>query len=240
MDEAMELSTYLPRSFANADEQKYLEFLWSAFNINYEAERYEFASFAFHLLYMSFVSFSIWQIRLARPDQFAMAMVGFRKEEESKLKDCNSPFKFYDRLKESQIFRFLKLIDCTNEQVGEFSKFVKRRNKIAHPAGNVFFNDCFSIDNEITKMMTEVQNIQAHMQPVIHELYSRFLKDSADLEGREFAESGDEVTANLVHVNYMSTADLEHCKGLDFAEFNVNPNQGDIGGLHQVLLSMLS
>jgi hypothetical protein len=41
-------------------------------------------------------------------------------------------------LKESQIFRFLKIIGCTNEQVGEFSKFVKRRNKIAHPSGLVF------------------------------------------------------------------------------------------------------
>lgn len=59
MDEAFELGTYLPRSFANASEQAYLDFLWSAFQTNYEGERYEFASLALHLLYMSFVSFSI-------------------------------------------------------------------------------------------------------------------------------------------------------------------------------------
>jgi hypothetical protein len=94
MDEALELGEYLPQSFANANEQAYLDFLWSAFRTNYEAERYEFASLAFHLLYMSFVSFSIWQIRLARPEQFAMAMVGFRSEEEGGLMDCESPFKF--------------------------------------------------------------------------------------------------------------------------------------------------
>src|SRR5688500_14580085 len=141
MEEALELSEYLPQSFASANEQTYLDFLWSAFQTNYEAKRYEFASLAFHLLYMSFVSFSIWQIRLARREQFALAMVGFRSEEEGNLMDCESPFKFYDRLKESQIFRFLKLIGCTNEQVGEFAKFVRRRNKIAHPTGTVFFND---------------------------------------------------------------------------------------------------
>ena len=159
MDEALELSTFLPCSFARADEQKYLDFLWSAFETNYEAERYEFASLAFHLLYMSFVSFSIWQIKLARREQFAMSMVGFRPDEESSLMECESPFKFYDRLKESQIFRFLKLIGCTNQQVGEFAKFVKRRNKITHPTGNVFFNDRATIDIEIAKMMREVRNI---------------------------------------------------------------------------------
>ena len=135
MDEALELGEYLPQSFANTSEQAYLDFLWSAFQANYAAGRYEFASLAFHLLYMSFVSFSIWQIRLARPDPFAAAMVGFRNEDEGDLMACESPFKFYDRLKASQIFRFLKLIGCNNAQVGDFAKFVKRRNKIAHPTG---------------------------------------------------------------------------------------------------------
>jgi hypothetical protein len=215
MDEALELGTYLPQSFANASEQAYLDFLWSAFQTNYEAERYEFASLAFHLLYMSFVSFSIWQIRLARPDQFAMAMVGFRSNEEGNLVDCESPFKFYDRLKESQIFRFLKLIGCTNQQVGEFSKFVKRRNKIAHPTGTVFFNDQAAIDGEIAEMMKEVRNIEAHMRPVILELYKAFLDERPDEEAWPNSLPGDEVLVNLVHVNYMSAADLAFCCSFD-------------------------
>ncbi|WP_417262234.1 hypothetical protein [Celeribacter sp.] len=236
MDEALELSTYLPQSFASADEQKYLDFLWSAFQTNYEAERFEFASLAFHLLYMSFVSFSIWQIRLARPEQFAMAMVGFRSDEEGSLMDCESPFKFYDRLKESQIFRFLKLIGCTNQQVGEFAKFVKRRNKIAHPTGNVFFNDQAAIDAEIAEMMKEVRNIEAHMQPVIVELFRRFLADSADPETREYAEPGDEVTANLVHANYMSAADLVFCRGFDIETLSGEPGFEEMQALHAALV----
>lgn len=240
MDEALELGTYLPQSFASADEQKYLDFLWSAFQTNYEAERYEFASLAFHLLYMSFVSFSIWQIRLARPQQFAMAMVGFRSDEEGSLMDCESPFKFYDRLKESQIFRFLKLIGCTNQQVGEFAKFVKRRNKIAHPTGNVFFNDQAAIDGEIAEMMKEVRNIEAHMEPVIVELYRRFLADSADPETREYAEPGDEVTANLVHANYMSAADLVFCRGFDIETLSDEPGFEEMQALHAALVETYS
>jgi hypothetical protein len=239
MDEALELGTYLPQSFASADEQKYLDFLWSAFQTNYEAERYEFASLAFHLLYMSFVSFSIWQIRLARPEQFAMAMVGFDRHEAS-LMACKTPFDFYESLKESQIFRFLKLIGCTNQQVGEFAKFVKRRNKIAHPTGNVFFNDQAAIDGEIAEMMKEVRNIEAHMEPVIVELYRRFLADSADPETREYAEPGDEVTANLVHANYMSAADLVFCRGFDIETLSDAPGFEEMQALHVALVETYS
>lgn len=237
MDEALELGTYLPQSFASTDEQKYLDFLWSAFQTNYEAERYEFASLAFHLLYMSFVSFSIWQIRLARPDQFAMAMVGFRNEDEGDLMACESPFKFYDRLKESQIFRFLKLIGCTNQQVGEFAKFVRRRNKIAHPTGNVFFNDRAAIDAEIAEMMKEVSNIEAHMQPVILELYRRSA-DSADPETRQYAEAGDEITANLVHANYMSVADIVFCRDYDIRGLSDEIGFAAIQTLHRKLVDL--
>ncbi|PDQ17891.1 hypothetical protein CN311_27675 [Mesorhizobium sanjuanii] len=238
MDEALELGEYLPQSFANLNEQTYLDFLWSALRTNYEAERYEFASLAFHLLYMSFVSFSIWQIRLARPGQFAMAMVGFRSEEEGSLLDCESPFKFYDRLKESQIFRFLKLIGCNNEQVGEFAKFVRRRNKIAHPTGTVFFNDQAAIDEEIASMMKEVRNIEAHMQPVIRELYHRFLRDSADPEEREYTVLGDEITANFVHKNYMSAADIAFCQGFDIDALSGEPLHDAMKDLHDALVAL--
>ncbi|MBY5558955.1 hypothetical protein [Rhizobium leguminosarum] len=236
MDEALELGTYLPQSFANASEQAYLEFLWSAFQTNYESERYEFASLAFHLLYMSFVSFSIWQIRLARPEQFAMAMVGFRSEDEGKLMAYDSPFKFYDKLKEAQIFRFLKLIGCDNEQIGEFAKFVKRRNKIAHPSGTVFFNDKTAIDAEIAGMMKEVRNIEEHMRPVILELYGIFLRsDSSVPDLRQNPNYSDEVQANFVHKNYMSVADIVYCRSFDVTGMNNEPNFAEMQALHAAL-----
>ena len=239
MDEALELDTYLPQSFADVAERKYLDFLWSAFRTNYDGERYEFASLAFHLLYMSFVSFSIWQIKLAQPNRFAMAMVGFHKDVEKHLTKCDSPFKFYEKLKESEIFRFLKLIGCTNDHVGNFSVFVQDRNKIAHPTGNVFFNDQATIDRKLAKMMTEVRNIQTHMQQVIPELYIRFLDESSDPETRQYANARDEITVNLIHANYMSTADLAQCAKLNTNHFDTHPNQMDISVLHETLNSLV-
>lgn len=238
MDEALELNDYLPYSMAAEGERSYLEFLWSAFQSNYEQGRYEFASLAFHLLYMSFVSFSIWQIRLARPEAFNMAMVGFRAEDEGKITECDSPFKFYEKLKESQMFRFLKLIGCNNEQVGEFAKFVKRRNKIAHPTGTVFFNDKQAIDDEIADMMREVGNIEEHMQPVIIELYKRFLTDSAHAEELEYGTFAEELSANFIHKAYMSIADLRHCSTFDVGTLGDLPGHDVMTGLHAQVVAL--
>jgi hypothetical protein len=215
-------------------------FLWDAFQSNYASGKFEFASLAFHLLYMSFVSFSIWQIRLMREQDFRNALVGFQNDAESSLLDADSPFKFYERLKESQIFRFLKLIDCGNDQVGEFAKFVKRRNKIAHPSGTVFFNDRVAIDAEIGEMMREVRNIERHMRLVIVETYKRFLIDSADQEELEYATLDEEIEVNLIHRNYVSRKDIDICLEFDIQELDDHPRFAVVKDLHESLAKLYS
>jgi hypothetical protein len=235
MDESLELVDFLPVSFKTQSEGEYVAFLWDAFQSNYTSEKFEFASLAFHLLYMSYVSFSIWQIRIVREQDFKNALVGFQNEAENSLLEADSPFKFYERLKESQIFRFLKLIGCDNDQVGEFAKFVKRRNKIAHPSGTVFFNDRIAIDAEIGEMMREVRNIEDHMRAVIVEIYKGFLVDSADQEELEYATLDQEIEINLIHRNYMSRKDLDICRSLDIQALRDHQNFGVIQGLHESL-----
>jgi hypothetical protein len=235
MDEALELSDFLPISYGVHTEEEYVKFLWDAFQSNYEGAKFEFASLAFHLLYMSFVSFSLWQIRLAREQDFRSALVGFQIEAERNLLSANSPFKFYENLKESQIFRFLKLIGCANDQVGEFSKFVKRRNKIAHPSGTVFFNDRDTIESEIAEMMREVRNIEVHMRPVIVDVYKRFLLDCADAEELEYATYEQELEVNFVHKNYASRKDIEFCLHHDIDLFREHVNFRLIAALHATL-----
>jgi hypothetical protein len=235
MEEAFELVDYLPVSYKAPSEGEYIKFLWDAFESNYISEKFEFSSLAFHLLYMSFVSFSIWQIRLVREQDFKNALIGFQAPDENKLLDADTPFKFYENLKEAQIFRFLKLIGCENTQVGEFSKFVKRRNKIAHPSGTVFFNDKVSIDAEIAEMMREVANIQKHMHPIILEVYRRFLVESSNIEEREYAESEQEIEINLIHRNYISQKDIEVCLTYNLASVEDQQEISSIRTLHEVL-----
>ena len=91
MEEATELANYLPLSFKTPKEQEYIEFLWDAFETNYTHGKYQFAFLAYHMLTMSSVFFNIWQIKLAVPEDFEKAMVGFGKDIERKLMEASLP-----------------------------------------------------------------------------------------------------------------------------------------------------
>jgi len=228
MDEALRIHDYLPISYADKSEESYIHFLWDAFETNYNAEKYEFANLAFHLLYMSFACFSVWQIRAARKEDFDKAMVGFQNEVENKLANATTPFKFFENLKESAIFRFIKLVGCSNEQVGEFSKFVKQRNRIAHPSGTVFFNSQKNIDDQITRIMTEIEHIQTHMTPVVHDCLHMFLVDNSDPEEWEYSIPRDQIDAALIHAHYFSQKDCEACLAFDMGTFGGHANPAPI------------
>lgn len=234
MDEALRIHDYLPISYANREEEAYIRFLWDAFEANYNAEKYEFANLAFHLLYMSFVCFSVWQIRAARRADFDKAMVGFQNEVENKLATAETPFKFFENLKESAIFRFIKLVGCNNEQVGEFTKFIKQRNRIAHPSGTVFFNSQESIDEQIGKVMVEIENIQTLMSPVLNDCLCMFLAENADPEEWEYSIPKDQIDAVLIHARYFSQKDIESCLGFDIGTLNDNPDAESIRELFDI------
>ncbi|MEY4592490.1 MAG: hypothetical protein RIR18_1385 [Pseudomonadota bacterium] len=225
MDDALAILDYLPISYRNKEEERYVGFLWESFATNYENEKYEFANLAFHLLYMSYVCFAVWRIRAARKSDFEKAMVGFQNEVENKLFKADSPFQFYEHLKESAIFRFIKLIGCGNKQVGEFSRFVKFRNRIAHPSGTTTFNDRQALDVHIALVLTEIANIQNHMTPVLQELFGAFLcSESNDPEKREYIDDSDQIREALVHDNYLSQKDIEICLGFDINTLAGNAN----------------
>ena len=139
MEDAAELGNYLPLSFKTPKEQEYIEFLWDTFETNYTHGKYQFAFLAYHMLTMSFVYFSIWQIKQTEPGDFAKAMIGFNKDLEKELMEATSPFTFW-RVNESSVIRFLKLIGCDNGKVGSYAALVKERNDTAHTDGNIFFS----------------------------------------------------------------------------------------------------
>ncbi len=237
MDDAIQLIDYLPSSYKDKREEEYIKFIWDAFTFNYSNDKYEFANLAFHLLYMSFVSFSIWQIKAVRKKDFKNAMVGFQRATESKILNADTPFKFYEPLKESNIFRFLKLIGCNNDHVGEFSKFVKDRNKIAHPSGDIFFNDKESIDEHIMEILKEVGNIQGHMQPIIQETFSQFLTDNHDPEEWEYSVASDQIVNILIHQNYLSQKDIQMCLDYDISSLSSNADFTNIKELYDAFVT---
>jgi len=213
MEDSLELANYLPLSFKTPKEEEYIAFLWDAFETNYQAEKYQFAFLAYHMLTMSFVYFIIWQIRNNEPKDFEKALIGFARDEQD-LISANSPFAF-SVVNESSILRFLKLIQCDNSKIGTYAKLVKDRNNTAHPNGNIFYNDQRSLDTKITEILRVVDEIQTHSKPVIEHCYENFLAESYNEEEREYADPADQIREALIHGHYLSQKDIEICIACD-------------------------
>ena len=175
MEDAVELSKYLPLSYKSPAEQEYIAFLWDAFASNYEHGKYQFAFLAYHMLTMSIVYFNIWQIRQARLEDFEKGLIGFGKDVEKNLLGATSPFVF-STVNERSILRFLKLIGCDNGKIGTYAKLVYDRNETAHPNGHIFFSTQAALDTKITEILRVVDEIQTHSKCVIEDVYRDFLR----------------------------------------------------------------
>lgn len=208
MEEAYDIFNYLPISYKSESEEKYIAFLWDSFRINYEAEKYPFAFIAFNMLYMSFVYFEVWQIKQSKYEEFKMAMVGFHQgDEESDLINASSPFTF-SAIGESRFFRFLKLINCENDQIGTFSSIISTRNKSAHSNGVISFTSQTAIDNKISEVLGNVQKIQTLSKPIVRNCFIDFLKNSWNPEEREYFDDEEQIREELVHKHYLSQKDI--------------------------------
>jgi hypothetical protein len=226
MEDALPILEYLPDSFKEPGEQEYIRFLWDAFESNYEHEKFQFAMLPYHMLYMSFVYFSVWQIRLMRPTDFSHATI-FQKNEKQVMAGT-SPFTLY-RVAEGEVFKFLRIIGCDEDQIRPFSELVGERNKLAHANGMIACGDQTSADAKIAEILKQVRAIQSHMTPVLHRCLKAFLLDNATpTEEREYEDPADQIRELLVHKNYFSLKDIEACMTFDVQTMSTEPQFAEI------------
>ena len=236
MDEALELTNYLPLSFKTLSERDYISFLWDAFETNYTHNKYQFAFLAYHMLTMSFIYFNIWQIRQSRPKDFEKGLIGFGKDIEKNLLGATSPFVF-STVNERSILRLLKLIACDNGKIGTYAKLVDDRNDTAHPNGNIFFSTQAALDTKITEILRVVDEIQTHSKCIIEDCYREFLLQYYDPEEREYTDSTDQIREVLIHGNYLSQKDIDICLEYDLAGIANRPEIDSIRTLHVTLIA---
>jgi hypothetical protein len=237
MDDARPILEYLPNSFREPGEQEYIDFLWGAFASNYEHQNYQFAMLPYHMLYMSFVYFSVWQIKLMRTRDFENASI-FVPQKERDILRATSPFTF-SVVNERSIFRFLKLIGCEDQHTGSFAKLVDVRNELAHSNGLINCRDQRSADLRIGDVMRQVQAIQSHMTPLLHECLSEFLIESCAIEeSMEYDNPNDQIRELLVHKHYFSLKDIEACSGFDIHSLATQPRFEAMQALFEQFLSL--
>lgn len=209
--EALQILDYLPIFFKNQNEQEYLEFLWDSFESNYVNEKYQFSFIAFHMLFMSFVYFNVWQIKKINEEDYKKITLGF--------KDCfenaTSPFT-YSQENERRIFLLFTFFGLRRDQIGKYKKIVDLRNDVAHSNGNIFFKAKETVDEKIKEIINFAQEIQLKTKEAIQLGFSNFLIDSQDEEERRYIDIAEQIKEELIHEQYLSQKDIEFC-----LEFNI-------------------
>ncbi len=223
MEEAQRIFDYLPASYKNPTEKEYVDFLWDSFQSNYDTGKYSFAFLSYHMLFMCFVYFEIWQIKENCPEDFKNAMIGFNKDIEKLLLESQTPFVLW-QVNESSVFRFLKLIGMNNTEIGRFTKIVKERNEAAHSNGNIFYRNKENLDEKIDEMLKCVECIQEKSNPIIEKAYFNFLIESSDPENREFSDEESQVKEVFIHGNYLSLEDIKTALRWDHSVLNKEQN----------------
>ena len=236
MDEALDLTDYLPAYFRSFEEQEYISYLWKAFEENYFNAKYQFSLFAYHMLMMSFVYFNLWQLRETRLEDFKKGLIGFAKETEKTLLEAPSPF-IFSVVPESPILRLLRLLGCDNTVIGQYTRLVKDRNNAAHANGLIFPKTQQDADGQIRDVLRAVRELQTYSQPIITQCYQEFLIQSQNPGQRQYFDSEDQIREVLIQGNYMSQKDIEFCVNFDTSALG-DDNSDAIGELHNTFCQL--
>jgi len=230
MEEASEILNYLPNRFKNQVEQEYIEFLWDSFESNYSNEKYQFSFMAYHMLFMCFVYFNVWQIKKIHQEDYDKITLGFN--------DCfgtaTSPFAFSAE-GESKIFLLFTFFGLGRDKIGKYKKLVKNRNEIAHSNGNIFFKAQATVDEKITEILKFANEIQEKTKSAIQDGFKKFLIESQDEEERRYIDIQEQINEELIHEHYMSQKDIEFCLDFDITKLSAEPNYVEIEKIFSAL-----
>ena len=237
MDEAFELGRFLPISFNTVSEEKYIAFLWDSFEVNYSNGKYHFSFLSYHMLMMSSIYFNLWKVKNIRGNDFKNALIEFGKDEKDIL-NASSPFSF-SLINERSVFRFLRLFSIDDEKIKRYAKQVDERNKAAHANGVIAFDSQMAIDEEISKIIDIVSEIQESLNLMIREIYFDFLKKNGDRDKWEYTDETDQVREILIHKNYFSESDIAYCSSCEIQDFLKQTDASNIQSLHDNLKNYL-
>lgn len=232
MEEAFQIFTYLPLRYKSEEKAEYVQYLWKAFENNYQNEQYQFAFMSYHMLFMSFVYFTIWKIKSIHPDDFEKISLGF----DDCIQCSESPFG-YSKEQESKIMQIFKFWGL-NERVGEYKKLIRERNNVAHSNGNIYYKEQQSIDNKISDIIRFCNEIQEKTKPTIEQSYKEFLSDNHSVEDSPYSTLEELLSDEFINRHYISERDIQLCCNCNISSLVSSNNYESICNTHSDIFEL--
>lgn len=226
MEEAFKILSYLPLHYKSAEETEYVQYLWKAFEKNYQNKQYQFAFIGYHMLFMCFIYFTIWKIKSIHPEDFEKISYGF----EDCLNKATSPFSFSEE-QESRILRILRFWGL-NERIGEYKKLIKDRNNIAHSNGNIYYKEQDSIDARISDVLRFTEEIHQKTKVTIEQAYKDFLSENSSVDDSPYSSVEEMTSEEFIRKHYISEKDMQICYNCTITQLDILDNKKELLKTH--------
>jgi hypothetical protein len=251
IDDARKIFDCMPVEYKTQTESDYITFLWDAFSINYEKDKYQFAYIAYHMLFMCFIYFQLAKIYLNKSEEKNMLIFTGKAQKaienyEAKVKEAAAtnkvaphfdPFRLAEEYERSIVGLFLS-VGCSREVIKKMKRLVDDRNDIAHSNGNIAYSSQRSLDDKIEQILECVDCVQNNSNTIITNCTEQFLINSSDPDTREFPDEENQIREILIRGNYLSPRDIMSAKQLNIKPFEERTDFQFIDALHKKLIEM--
>lgn len=203
MEDIYELSKFFPSGTNDDQLNQYLDHHLTSVARCVESGLYSSAYSHLHLLYMSFIYIQLLRIAKEKKVEFKYGWIGFPGQEKDYLNNPRSPFSF-SILNEKTVFRFFRLVDFNDADIGDIAKPVKTRNDRMHARGDIHCADIKSFEGELCEYIRQMKSVISRQQPFLADIYKGLI--STYDEDYEFTQ--DDLESNFQDQYLLSEYEL--------------------------------
>ncbi len=201
-----ELNRYIPLDITKADYDPYIIYQIKALDVNSKNELHNYAFFAWHILWMSFLQKTAFFIYKLDPGWVVSHLSSTRNAKEI-LESANSPYDLSE-INEKSLCDVAKNpnVGFHTNKIANIKNFIDRRDHVAHCSG-VLDIDEEEFEQTARKSLKYAKEIQDKINPLIfNKLWLPFLED---LKEEEFALVKDAVS-EFMRKSFLSIVELEY------------------------------
>jgi hypothetical protein len=212
MESVYKLVDYLP--IEDVEVSDYVRPLMNSAEVTYEKGEYQFSYFAVHLIFMTNIYTTVWQVSQFYNERYNHSLLFARpyNGKEVKLDEIKSVFEF-SKLPEKDIFEFFRLIDLDNSYIKSTKKLIDYRNDMAHATGKIQIYSKQTFDSALDEIVGVTKKIHDCLSVSIRELYRDILIKYAKGSPQFTNDTPtDFIQIELVKNLSFSKKDLEVCK----------------------------
>jgi hypothetical protein len=208
-----EIMNYLPISAVDKEDVSlYLQNITNLVNVNYKYEQYQFAYFGLHLLYMTYIYFTVWKISKVIPSRYEDATVFARAYNSRGLDFLNIESIFqYSLVPEKELPKIFRLIDLDGGQLGNISGLVDTRNDMAHASGKFEIPNDMEFASKANSICTSMRNIHKCMIKQISVWYQDILLKYCSGEFGAYTDNNDFIFEQMIQNFNLSVNELLIC-----------------------------